>query len=214
MLFRSRLWKRELQNFADENNISITVSHYPPGTSKWNKIEHRLFCHITQNWRGKPLTSRLAVIELIASTTTTTGLTVRCELDTRSYAKAIKISDDEFGSLNIQWSEFHPDWNYTIHPRKTEVATSDCTSLVQRHPRCHLGQAGCVKVMNLKCPVSPFAMEDSFRQSRICRWIRAILSACCRESVSTSVPGICDQIQDWGNLNEACARCGAKAGSR
>ena len=101
----------------NENNISITVSHYPPGTSKWNKIEHRLFCHITQNWRGKPLTSRLAVIELIASTTTTTGLTVRCELDTRSYAKAIKVSDEEFGSLNIQWSPFHPDWNYTIHPR-------------------------------------------------------------------------------------------------
>jgi hypothetical protein len=114
---RVRLWKRELQNFADECDLSITVCHYPPGTSKWNKIEHRLFCHISQNWRGKPLTSRLAVIELIAATTTKTGLTVRCELDTRSYEKAIKVSDDEFNSLNIQWNTFHPEWNYTIHPR-------------------------------------------------------------------------------------------------
>lgn len=122
---RVRLWKRELQNLADENNISITVSHYPPGTSKWNKIEHRLFCHITQNWRGKPLTSRLAVIELIASTTTTTGLTVRCELDTKTYAKAIKVSDEEFKSLNIQWSVFHPDWNYTIHPRLNATAINE-----------------------------------------------------------------------------------------
>ena len=114
---RVRLWKRELQNFADESGLSVTVCHYPPGTSKWNKIEHRLFCHISQNWRGKPLTSRLAVIELIASTTTTTGLTVRCELDTRLYEKAIKISDEEFDGLNIQGNTFHPEWNYTVHPR-------------------------------------------------------------------------------------------------
>ena len=126
---RVRLWKRELQNLADETNLSIGVSHYPPGTSKWNKIEHRLFCHITQNWRGKPLTSRLAVIELIAATTTTAGLTVHCELDTRAYAKAIKVSDEEFGSLNIQWSPFHPDWNYTIHPR-TKVNTQKTEALI------------------------------------------------------------------------------------
>ena len=84
---RVRLWKLELQKLADETGLTITVCHYPPGTSKWNKIEHRLFCHITQNWRGRPLTSRLAIVELIAATTTKTGLTVRCELDENSYAK-------------------------------------------------------------------------------------------------------------------------------
>lgn len=113
---RLRLWKRELQTFADEMGLSVTVCHYPPGTSRWNKIEHRLFCHISQNWRGKPLSSRLAIIELIASTTTTKGLTVRCELDTRLYAKAIKVSDEEFDRINIVRDAFHPEWNYTIHP--------------------------------------------------------------------------------------------------
>src|SRR6202165_5516539 len=92
---RSRLWKVELQKLADEVAMPIKVCHYPPGTSKWNKIEHRLFCHITENWRGTPLTSRLAVVELIASTTTKTGLTVRCELDTRTYPKGIKVSEEE-----------------------------------------------------------------------------------------------------------------------
>jgi hypothetical protein len=115
--WRLRLWKRELQAFAEETGLSIVVCHYPPGTSKWNKIEHRLFCQISQNWRGKPLTSRLAIVELIGATTTTTGLTVRCELDTRTYAKAIKVSDEELINLNIQRAAFHPDWNYTIHPR-------------------------------------------------------------------------------------------------
>src|SRR6201988_1577637 len=85
---RVRLWKVELQKFADETGLTIVVRHYPPGTSKWNKIEHRLFCHITQNWRGRPLTSRSAVVETIAATTTKTGLTVRCELDTNTYERA------------------------------------------------------------------------------------------------------------------------------
>ena len=85
--------------------------------TQWNKIEHRLFCHITQTWRGTPLTSRLAVVELIASTTTRTGLTVRCELDTRTYPKGIKVSDKEMASLNIKGDAFHPEWNYTISPR-------------------------------------------------------------------------------------------------
>jgi hypothetical protein len=85
--------------------------------TQWNKIEHRLFCHITQTWRGKPLTSRETVVELIASTTTRTGLTVRCELDTRSYPKGIKVSDDEMETLNIKGDPFHPEWNYTISPR-------------------------------------------------------------------------------------------------
>lgn len=121
---RLRLWKRELQAFADEMGLSVTVCHYPPGTSKWNKIEHRLFCHISQNWRGKPLSSRLAIVELIASTTTTTGLTVRCELDTRLYAKAIKVSEEEYDRINIVRDAFHPEWNYTIHPgpKPTDVS--------------------------------------------------------------------------------------------
>jgi Rhodopirellula transposase DDE domain len=114
---RVRLFKTELQALADETHLTLQICHYPPGTSKWNKIEHRLFCHITQNWRGKPLTSRVAVVELIAATTTKTGLTVRCELDTRPYTKGIKVSDAEMATLNIKGDEFHPEWNYTIAPR-------------------------------------------------------------------------------------------------
>jgi Rhodopirellula transposase DDE domain len=114
---RVRLFKVELQKLADETGLTLQVCHYPPGTSKWNKIEHRLFCHITQTWRGKPLTSRLAVVELIAATTTTAGLQVRCELDTRSYPKGIRITDAEMATLNIRGDKFHPEWNYTISPR-------------------------------------------------------------------------------------------------
>lgn len=114
---RVRLWKLELQKLADETGLTITVCHYPPGTSKWNKIEHRLFCHITQNWRGRPLTSRLAVVELIAATTTKTGLKVRCELDENSYQKGVKVSDEEMATLNITPDAFHSEWNYTIAPR-------------------------------------------------------------------------------------------------
>ena len=98
---RLRLWKVELQRLADETGLTFQVCHYPPGTSKWNKIEHRMFCHISQNWRAAPLTSRVAVVELIANTTTKTGLTVRCELDTNSYPKAIKVSDAEMATLNL-----------------------------------------------------------------------------------------------------------------
>jgi hypothetical protein len=114
---RVRLFKLELQKLADETGLTVQVCHFPPGTSKWNKVEHRLFCHITQTWRGTPLTSRLAVVELIAATTTTTGLTVRCELDPRSYPKGIKVTDTEMASLNITGDAFHPEWNYTIAPR-------------------------------------------------------------------------------------------------
>jgi hypothetical protein len=116
---RVRLFKVELQNLADETGLTLQVCHYPPGTSKWNKIEHRLFCHITQTWRGKPLVSRETVVELIASTTTRTGLTVRCELDTRCYPKGIKVSDAEMQTLNIKGDTFHPEWNYIISPRTT-----------------------------------------------------------------------------------------------
>jgi hypothetical protein len=114
---RVRLWKVELQKLADETELTLHVHHYPPGTSKWNRIEHRLFCHITQNWRGRPLTDRLAVVELIGATTTRTGLKVACVLDERTYEKGIKVSDAEMAALDITGDTFHPEWNYTIKPR-------------------------------------------------------------------------------------------------
>lgn len=117
---RVRLWKFELQKLADEIGLTMQVCHYPPGTSKWNKIEHRMFCHITQTWRGKPLLSRLAVVDLIAATTTKTGLTVHCELDENSYPKAIRVTDKEMATVNIATDPWHPEWNYTIRPREPE----------------------------------------------------------------------------------------------
>ena len=107
---RLRLWKRELQVLADELRIEITVCHVPPGTSKWNKIEHRLFSFITQNWRGKPLISYLVIVQLIASTTTDSGLTVACQLDENDYAKGTKVTDAEMAALNIQPAVFHGEW--------------------------------------------------------------------------------------------------------
>ena len=115
---RGRLWKVGLQELADDLGLQITVCHFPPGTSKWNKIEHRLFCHITQNWRGKPLRSRAVVVNLIANTKTRTGLKVRAALDTNSYPTGIEISDEELAAVNITRAPFHGDWNYTISPRK------------------------------------------------------------------------------------------------
>jgi len=112
-----RLWKVELQKLADETGLTITVRHYPPGTSKWNKIEHRLFCRITQNWRGRPLTDRATIIELIAATTTKTGLKVESALDTRVYEKGIKLSNAEMKLLDIRGDAFHPEWNYSVIPR-------------------------------------------------------------------------------------------------
>jgi hypothetical protein len=117
---RVRLWKLELQKLADETGLTFQVCHYPPGTSKWNKIEHRMFCHITQTWRGKPLVSRITVVDLIAATTTKTGLTVQCEMDEGSYPKGIKVSDAEMATLNIESDTWHPDWNYTIKPRPSD----------------------------------------------------------------------------------------------
>ena len=114
---RVRLWKVELQKLADATGLVLHVHHYPPGTSKWNKIEHRLFCHITQNWRGRPLADRLAIVELIAATTTNAGLKVECVLDTAIYEKGIKVSKAEMNALDIQGDAFHPEWNYTIRPR-------------------------------------------------------------------------------------------------
>ena len=115
---RVRLWKVELQKLADETGLVLHVHHYPPGTSKWNKIEHRMFCHITQNWRGRPLTDRLAIVELIGVTTTKVGLKVECALDTRTYEKGIKVSHAEMERLDITGDNFHPEWNYTIKPRQ------------------------------------------------------------------------------------------------
>jgi hypothetical protein len=114
---RLRLWKRELQVLADELGLTITVSHLPPGTSKWNKVEHRLFSFITQNWRGKPLVSYQTIVQLIAATTTRSGLNVKCEVDTGSYPAGIKVTDEEMSSINIKPHEFHGEWNYTIAPR-------------------------------------------------------------------------------------------------
>ncbi len=115
---RVRLWKVELQKLADQTGLVICVHHYPPGTSKWNRIEHRLFCHITQNWRGRPLTDRVAVVELIGGTTTKAGLKVECALDTQTYEKGVKVSDADMASLAITGDAFHPEWNYTITPRQ------------------------------------------------------------------------------------------------
>ena len=117
---RVRLWKVELQKLADETALMLHVHHYPPGTSKWNKIEHRMFCHITQNWRGRPLTDRVAVVELIGATTTKAGLTIDCVLDERTYEKGIKVPDAEMNALDITGDAFHPEWNYTIKPRKID----------------------------------------------------------------------------------------------
>ena len=117
---RLRLWKRELQVLADELGIAISVCHLPPGTSKWNRVEHRLFAFITMNWRGKPLVSYQVIVQLIANTTTDTGLTVACRLDGNAYAKGIKVSDAEMASLNIQPAAFHGEWNYTFSPRRKD----------------------------------------------------------------------------------------------
>ena len=118
---RVRLWKIELQKFANETGLELHVHHYPPGTSKWNKIEHRLFCYITQNWRGRPLTDHMAIVELIGATKTKAGLKVECALDTRSYEKGIKVSDAEMEALDITGDTFHPEWNYTIKPSRHRI---------------------------------------------------------------------------------------------
>jgi hypothetical protein len=113
---RVRLWKRELQRLASELNLDIVVHHLPPGTSKWNKIEHRLFSFITQNWRAKPLVSYQIIVDLISATSTETGLKVGCELDTNTYAKGIVVSDAEMEAIRIVRDQFHGEWNYTIKP--------------------------------------------------------------------------------------------------
>ena len=114
---RNRLWKKSLQGLADELGMTLNVCHFPPGTSKWNKIEHRLFCFITKNWRGRPLTSYQTIVNLIASTTTKTGLMVRAALDSHHYETGIEVRDDELQHLRLTRAKFHGDWNYSIKPR-------------------------------------------------------------------------------------------------
>jgi hypothetical protein len=115
---RVRLWKLALQEWATESGLRISVCHFPPGTSKWNKIEHRMFCHITKNWRGRPLTSRAVVVNLIANTTTSAGLTIQAELDEGEYPLRTKVSDEELAGIHIKRNKFHGEWNYTILPKK------------------------------------------------------------------------------------------------
>jgi len=114
--YRLRLWKVELQRLADQTGLSIRVCHFPPGTSKWNKVEHRLFSFISSNWRGEPLRDYETVVRLIANTTTAKGLTVTCRLDRRKYPAGRKVSDEELAAINITPSRFHGEWNYIIRP--------------------------------------------------------------------------------------------------
>lgn len=114
---RSRLWKLELQGLADESGLAVSVCHFPPGTSKWNKIEHRMFCHITQNWRGRPLVSREVVVNLIGSVRTKAGLTIQSELDENSYATGRKVTEQQIKNLSLKRDKFHGEWNYTLSPR-------------------------------------------------------------------------------------------------
>jgi AcrR family transcriptional regulator len=119
--YRTRLWKTEMQRFADATGLHVTVCHLPPGTSKWNKIEHRLFAHISTNWRGRPLVSHEVVVELIGATTTRTGLRVRAERDTRRYPTKVKVPDAAMAALSLTPHAFHGEWNYTIHPRPSST---------------------------------------------------------------------------------------------
>jgi hypothetical protein len=115
---RNRLWKVALQRFADESGLAISVCHFPPGTSKWNKIEHRMFCWITENWRGRPLTSHAVIVNLISDTTTEAGLRIKAAMDTQAYPVGIEVTDEQMAGLNIQRDNFHgKDWNYSISPR-------------------------------------------------------------------------------------------------
>lgn len=116
--YRSRMWKIALQGLSDATGLKISACHFPPGTSKWNRIEHSLFCHITQNWRGRPLVSREVVVNLIAATTTSKGLTVNAALDPRTFPTGVKVSDEDLAKVNLKQADFHGEWNYTISPGK------------------------------------------------------------------------------------------------
>jgi hypothetical protein len=117
--YRCRLWKVALGRLAEETGLRLAVFHFPPGTSKWNKIEHRMFCHITQNWRGRPLVSHEVVVNLIGSTTTEAGLVIRAELDGNRYPTAVKVDAEQLSRVRIERARFHGEWNYTVLPRPT-----------------------------------------------------------------------------------------------
>ena len=121
--YRSRLWKTELADLSDQTGLSITVCHFPPGTSKWNRVEHRLFAAISTNWRGQPLTSHEVIVNLIGATTNRTGLAVHAELDTRLYPKGIKVTDEQIDALRITHHKFHGEWNYTLRPQHRRTST-------------------------------------------------------------------------------------------
>jgi transposase len=127
---RVRLWKCELQRLANKLGIAITVAHHPPGTSKWNRIEHRLFAFITKNWRGKPLVTHEVIVQLIAATTTQSGLSVQCRLDEEEYAKGIKISDMAMKAINLVVDKFHGEWNYTVYPFDADTSIVSTTNQV------------------------------------------------------------------------------------
>lgn len=116
--WRLRLWKLELQRFADESGLCLSICHFPPGTSKWNKIEHRLFSFISSNWRGEPLRDYQTIVNLISRTTTAKGLTVTCRLDRRKYPTGRKVSDEEMKQVNLRRNKFHGEWNYVIEPHQ------------------------------------------------------------------------------------------------
>ena len=120
--YRSHAWKHELQKFADETGLKVRVSHFPPGTSKWNKIEHRLFCHITKNWRGKTLRSFETIVDSIGNTRTATGLRVKAKLDKRTYPTGVKIPAAEMKALSLHRLDFQGEWNYELHPRSSTKA--------------------------------------------------------------------------------------------
>src|SRR6185437_12146246 len=132
--YRTRAWKTGLAALAAETGLEITVCHFPPGTSKWNKIEHRLFSHITMNWRGRPLTSHDVVINSIAATTTRTGLTVQARLDDGSYPTGVKVSNAQIAALPLSRHPFHGDWNYTLHPVAGHTAAPPAGSGQERRP--------------------------------------------------------------------------------
>jgi hypothetical protein len=128
--YRAKLWKRELQKLADETGLTLTVCHFPPGTSKWNKIEHRMFCHITANWRGRPLSSLEVTVNLIAATTTQKGLKIQADLDLGTYEKGIEVSDDELAQVQLKPADFHGEWNYTITSRKASAQANASTTQI------------------------------------------------------------------------------------
>ena len=129
---RARLWKRELQRFADDSRLRVCVSHLPPGTSKWNKLEHRMFCHITANWRGKPLESREVIISLIGSTSTSTGLRIQAALDAGQYPTGVKVTKTEMQELRLERSDFHGEWNYTILPHDSPRANPRTSAKIRK----------------------------------------------------------------------------------